>query len=458
MAFDPILAAIRFGTGLSPNLPPPGGTADMLLALTGPDTAAARFPIPSFDSAQPRLADFRDLLRLRRQARGTNREADLQALYVNMRRDGEAAWLWQFQATLARGIDTTDGLRERLTLFWADHFTVRARENFSTFLVASFAADAIRPHLTGTFAAMLRAVITHPMMLIYLDQIRSIGPNSPAAGRRNGGLNENLARELLELHTLGVNGPYRQEDVRNLAELLTGLVWTPAAGFTYDARFAEPGTETVLGVTFDAAASLETVFDALDSLAAHPATAQHIAQKLATHFVADQPDPALVQHLADRFQATGGDLLELTMALLDHPAAWTPTPQKVKSPFGFVQSALRALGMPTPAVTNLTRRETTRSLSTPLRIMGQPWDEPPGPDGWPEEANAWVTPQGMAGRIDWAMTKPLRLVPTLPDPRDFVHVALGPNPPEAVLFAARAAESRPEGIGLVLASAAFQRR
>lgn len=458
MPFDPTLAAIRFGTGLSATLPPPDDAAGMLARLTGPDAAALAYPIPGFETAQPRLADFRQLMKDRREARGTDREAGLQELYQVMRMQARDARLRFFQATLARGVTTADGLRERLVLFWADHFTVRSRDNFSAYLVAPFAADAIRPHINGTFNAMLRAVITHPMMLIYLDQIRSIGPTSRPGQRRNLGLNENLAREMLELHTVGVDGPYDQTDVRELAELLTGLVWTPESGFEYDPRFAEPGSETVLGVTYDQTASLDTVFAALDGIAAHPATARHIAHKLAVHFVADAPDAALVQDLTDVFTQTGGDLLAVTTALLNHPAAWVPQLQKVKPPFGYLTAALRALGVPGAGLTSLTLRQTETLFGAPLSVMGQPWEEPPGPDGWPEEGAAWVTPQAMAGRIDWAMTMPAQLVDPLPDPRDFVRTALGPNPPDPVVFAASAAENVAVGIGLILSSAAFQRR
>ena len=458
MPFDPTLAAIRFGTGLSATLPPPGDVDSMLALLTGPDTAGLAYPIPGFDTAQPRLADFRQLMKDRRDARGSDREAGLQELYQHMRRDARGARLQFFQATLARGVTSPDGLRERLALFWADHFTVRSRDNFSAYLVAPFAADAIRPHLTGTFRAMLRAVMTHPMMLIYLDQVRSVGPDSRLGQRQGRGLNENLARELLELHTVGVDGPYDQTDVRELAELLTGLVWTPDGGFAYNPAWAEPGPETVLGVTYDAAASLDTVLAALDGIAAHPATARHIAHKLAVHFVADLPDPGLVQDLTEVFVQTGGDLLAVVTALLNHPAAWTPQLQKVKPPFGYLTSALRALGVPGEALTSLTLRQTETLFGGPLTVMGQPWEEPPGPDGWPEEGAAWVTPQGVAGRIDWAMTMPAELITPLPDPRDFVRTALGPTPPDPVVFAAGAAENITIGVGLVLSSSAFQRR
>jgi uncharacterized protein (DUF1800 family) len=458
LPFDPTLAAIRFGTGLSASLPPPESTAAMLAALTGPDLIAETYPIPLSANVSPSIAEFRALSRARRAAIGTDQEESVQTAYQDIRIAARTARLDFFQATLARGIETQDGLRERLMLFWADHFTVRAKDNFATYLVAPYAADAIRPNLCLRFSDMLKAVVLHPMMLVYLDQTQSMGPNSPAAQRRDRGLNENLARELLELHTIGVDGPYTQDDVRELAELLTGLVWHPDSGFAYDPSHAEPGAETVLGVTYGAEATLDNVLAALDDIAAHPATAQHIARKLAVHFISDTPDPALVADLTAVFTDTGGDLLAMTTALLNHDAAWDPALQKVKPPFGYLTSALRALGVPGGQVTDLNLRETERLLRLPLSVMGQKWEEPPGPDGWPEEGAAWVTPQGMAARINWAMTMPERLLETLPDPRDFVRTALGPNPPDPVVFAAGAAENVTVGIGLILSSSAFQRR
>jgi uncharacterized protein (DUF1800 family) len=318
--------------------------------------------------------------------------------------------------------------------------------------------EAIRPHVAGRFADMLRAVTTHPMMLDYLDQSRSVGPNSDAARRRDTGLNENLARELLELHTLGVDGPYDQRDVRELAELLTGLAADPDRGTVWRPDAAEPGAETVLGVTFSAEADLATVHAALDMLAAHPATARHLGRKIARHFVADDPDPALVEALAATFAATGGDLLAVTATLLDHPAAWAGGPGKVKPPFAFLASALRAFAVPEATIRQTDPQEAQRLFLGPLALMGQPWETPPGPNGWPEEAAAWVAPQFVAARIDWAMTRPRRLIAELPDPRAFVAAALGPLAPEAVIFAAGAAEDRATGIGIVLASPAFQRR
>lgn len=457
--FDPVIAAIRFGEGLSPRIDLPVDVAAMLEGLTGSDRAAAAFPIARFSEAYPSILDHRNAARAVRGAEG-DAKAEAEAARDALRAAGREAVGRQLGMTLARSAHTGDGLRERLTRFWADHFTVRAVQGITRHLVAPYVEEAIRPHITGRFADMLKAVATHPMMLIYLDQVQSMGPNSQAARNRDRGLNENLAREMLELHTLGVGGGYDQTDVRELAELLTGLTYHPERGFTFRPQQAEPGPEVVLGVSYGGAerATLDEVLAALDDLAAHPDTARHLGRKLAVHFTADDPEPELVEALATRFAETGGDLMAVTEALLTHPVAWDPAPRKVKPPYDFIASALRALAVPAETITGGTLQDVRRLAYRPLRLMGQTWQDPVGPDGWPEEAEAWITPQGMAGRITWAMEAPRQMLDRLPDPRLFVHDALGPTPPEDVVFAAHAAERVSDGVGVVLASAAFNRR
>jgi len=458
MPFDPTLAAIRFGTGLSPRVAAPGSTAQMLDALTGPDHAATRWPVPAYDTVTPNRAEARDAGRLRRQSAGTPQEAEAEAAFQAQRRAMFNA-KWRFLAAVAaRHVGTEDGLRERLTLFWADHFTVRARNAQGEHLVTPFVESAIRPHVAGHFADMLKSVILHPEMLIYLDQVRSMGPNSEAAQQRDRGLNENLARELLELHTVGVDGPYTQADVRELAELLTGLGWNIDRGVHFRADHAEPGSETVLGTTYAADARLSTIRAALDDLAVHPASAVHLSRKLAVHFIADTPDPALVAAMTDRYLQTGGDLLAVTREMLSHPAAWTPDLTKAKPPFAFITSALRALGYDADTLAALDEQGVRRLIGNPLGLMGQPWEDPGGPDGWPEEETAWITPQGLSARIGWSMRTPRQTIDPLPDPRDFVQTALGTAAGQIVTFAASAAESRQEGVGVVLASVDFNRR
>nr|WP_183472517.1 DUF1800 domain-containing protein [Limimaricola variabilis] len=458
VTFDSLRAATRFGTGLSPQLPPPDSVAAMLRPLRGRDETARRLPIAPYGEIRPSLAEWNVVARDWRKARGTPQEAAARTAFDKLRAAARAAAWHNFTSTLARGVIAPEGgLHERLTRFWADHFTVGSRTMRDRHLLTAYVEEAIRPHVAGRFEEMLVAVVTHPVMLAYLDQSRSVGPNS-AAGRRGGGLNENLARELLELHTIGADGPYDQLDVRELAELLTGLGYNDQRGMEFRPERAEPGSETVLGVTFPNRAGFDTIREALRMLARHPATAGHLARKIAVHFVSEDPDPALVDALEAVWRDSDGDLLAVTTALLEHPAAWEAPPRKVKPPFDYVQSALRALGVPPETIMRPETGETRRLLQIPLARMGQRWEHPPGPEGWPEAAEAWITPPNLAERIDWAMRAPAALLPELPDPRAFARVAVGTAMPEPVAFAARAAESRAEAIGLVLASPAFQRR
>jgi uncharacterized protein (DUF1800 family) len=326
--------------------------------------------------------------------------------------------------------------------------------------VSVFVEEAIRPNVAGSFADMLKAVVTHPSMLVYLDQNSSVGPNSPFSEKHKGrGLNENLAREVLELHTLGVEGSYGQTDVRQLAELFAGIGGDLLSGFVFRPGRGEPGAKVVLGRRYGGKKpKVEDVDAVLEDLATHPDTARHIAQKLAVHFVSDAPDPALVEALTNRYKATGGDLLVLSEVLLTHPAANTRPLMKVKPPFEFIVSALRALGIPGETVAAMQVRQLRLLVSAPLEKMGQPWQQPRGPDGWAEEASYWITPQGLATRIVWAMGLQDVQKIRMPDPRDFVTTALGDLGGTEVAFAARAAETRGDGVGLVLASPEFQRR
>jgi uncharacterized protein (DUF1800 family) len=244
---------------------------------------------------------------------------------------------------------------------------------------------------------------------------------------------------------------------------MTGLAYSPKEGVRVMRERAEPGPETLLGKTYGGKTPHVTqIHAALDDIAARPETAAHIARKLAVHFVSDAPDPDLVAHITAAFRASDGDLMACYTAMLEHPAAWDPTAQKIKQPFAFVSTGLRALNFPSQGVKSLKTRVVRDAFEQPLKMMGQPWQRAAGPDGWAEEASAWVTPQGMAMRIQWAMTVPMALGrevgATLPDPAAFGTVALGEHLPASLQFAAASAQTKWEGVGIVLASPAFQRR
>lgn len=457
MGFSPEIAAIRFGEGLAPDIAPPASKDAVLKQLSGPDLSARDFPVPLLTDLLPDMARLRKLNKAARRGRKTPEADALSDVYKQAQRAYNREMEAMIAPVFARSITSEQPFRERLTRFWGDHFTVVGKTNLTRRAVPAYLEEVIRPHIAGRFSDMLKAVVTSPMMLDYLDQNASVGPNSLGAkGRR--GLNENLARELLELHTLGVDGVYSQDDVRQLAELLTGMT-SNFEGFAFRAKIAEPGTETVLGKTYGGgAASLADVMAFLDDVARHPDTARHIARKLAVHFTSDTPDDGMVADMVDAYTQSDGDLMVVYDAMVRHPFAWNSFGQKVKQPVDFICSALRVLEVPPATLERLNRSKRRAYLITPMTGMGQKWTRPGGPDGWPEEAEAWITPQGLAARIQWSMAAPSAFFRSLPDPRMFVRSALGDTADETVKFAARAAETRREGVGLILASPSFQRR
>lgn len=452
----PELAAIRLGFGLSARFDPPAGPAEVLasVAAAGPDADA----VTAARAGELRVKHA-EQIRLTRQG-----AADASRDDRNRFRDKAASLGGRAQKSrLARAAGDGAGFGERLVQFWADHFTVQAGNPFDLLMASAFVDDAIRPHLGGRFADMMFAAETHPRMLTYLNQDRSFGPNSQAARNRADmelGLNENLAREMIELHSLGVGAEYSQTDVRQLAKLLTGLTYNPKTNQNFRPGMAEPGAETVLGTSYgsDGPASLEDIRAVIADLALHPATAAHLAQKLVVHFVSDDPPQALVDRLAALYRDSGGQLSVLYRELVEAPELETHFRQKLRQPFEFVVATLRGLGLDHAGVMALDDREVQVRLIRPLTAMGQKWGMPRGPDGWPENASAWATPQGLAARIDWSMRHLPRLLGELPDPRAFMEAALGATASEPLRWAVPKAESAREGVAVVLASADFNRR
>jgi uncharacterized protein (DUF1800 family) len=341
--------------------------------------------------------------------------------------------------------------RERLVRFWSNHFTVSALANRSRPVVGAFEREAIRPHVVGRFRDLLGAVVKHPAMLIYLDNVASVGPNSPRGFRSGRGLNENLAREIMELHTLGVDGGYTQADVAEFARILTG--WsiadekdaTPGA-FAYRYDLHEPGPKRLLGRIYDQGGQAEGEA-ALDMLARHPATARHIARKLAVHFVADDPPPAAVERLRRSFVEADGDLGALARALVDLPEIWQRPYTKVKSPDELTVSTWRLIGAP----------EKPGPLLAPLRLLGQIPFTAPSPAGWPDTAADWVAPEMMVHRIQLADLIARRAARRF-DPRSLAIDALGPAASETTRRTIDRAPSPHEALALLLASPEFQRR
>jgi uncharacterized protein (DUF1800 family) len=445
------LAAIRFCHGLPLPEGSPTDAAGMMRHLAGPDDAAATWPGLTLAKALPLHLEA---IQARQARQGMTTET--LAYKAKLKAVAQQS-LDVTRVTFARALGATDGFRERLVRFWADHFTTVAKRPTDRGLMLAMIDDAIRPNITRPFSGLLKAATLHPAMLTYLDQNLSVGPNSPRAKGGRRGLNENLARELIELHTLGVDAGYSQADVRQMAELLTGLKFTAGEGQGFNPKAAEPGPETVLGRVYDGEGTAP-ILKALEDLALRPETGRHLARKLAVHFISDMPDPGLITQMEVAYSRSGGDLLALYAAMLGHDAAWTPDLTKARQPYDFMVAALRALDVGPERVAAMSPINLQKWIVAPMRAMGQPMQQAPGPDGWPEEAAAWITPQRLAARITWGMEVPPRILHRLPDPAALANRALGPRVSETLRFAVSGAENIREGVGLVLASAEFNRR
>jgi uncharacterized protein (DUF1800 family) len=353
------------------------------------------------------------------------------------------------KARVDAALNAEIGFAERLTWFWSNHFCVSAAKNGVRALAGAYEREAIRPHVFGRFGDMLLAVETHPAMLIYLDNARSIGPNSQAGLNRGKGLNENLAREILELHTLGVRTVYTQDDVTSFAKILTGWTVVPprqehGGEFIFNPRMHEPGVHTLIGAKMDQD-GFEQGRAALHRLARHPATARHIAEKLVRHFVSDRPVPALADRLATRFRETDGDLKEVAKTLVTAPESWNVADRKLKRPGEWTVAAARATGA-TPDITTFVQAQ---------NLLGEPLWRPVAPKGFSDDDAAWI--DGLTQRLDVA-NEFARRVADSTDPQETLEVALGPLASEETRTAIRRAESRPQALTLLLMAPEFQRR
>lgn len=458
-AREAAIAATRFGLGPRPgDLAKIGGDARGWVSdqLNKPDSLlSAATDLPTSQSTLRKIDSYR---RQRRQMRrGEDAPAEIDPAKVKLfRQQARQTYLREVDARIRASVLTGAPLRERLARFWANHFTTSATKGVITPIIGAFEREAIRPLVLGRFADLLIAAESHPTMILYLDNHQSFGPNSPIGRRRNRGLNENLAREILELHTLGVDGGYDQKDVTNFAKILTG--WTiaperffPGEGgtFKFVARMHEPGRHRVLGKAY-AEDGVDQPRAVLQDLARHPATARHIATKLVRHFVADEPPPGLVGETAAVFEKTDGDLREVTAALLTAPEAWAPEQKKFKAPEEFVLSALRGLGLKNKDI------ETDKIVAS-LMLMGQRPFAAPSPKGWPDEAAFWASPDGVLRRIEWAALLGDK-VGNLVNPLTLLDRLLGPLASRTTVETVRGAESFAQGVALVLSSPEFQRR
>jgi uncharacterized protein (DUF1800 family) len=361
-------------------------------------------------------------------------------------------YLEEAKARLDAALSADTGFAERLVWFWSNHFCVSADKGPVRALCGAFEREAIRPHITGPFADMLIAVESHPAMLHYLDNVQSMGPDSFAGRRRHKGINENLAREILELHTVGVRTGYTQADVTRFAEVITGWSIVPprldpehGGEFMFNPRLHQPGPERVMGRDYDEA-GVEQGRAVLLALARNPATAKHIATKLARHFVADEPPPALVAKLTQRYLDTDGDLKEVSKTLVTAPEAWKAPRSKLKRPAEWLVDGLRAFEINPPDV---------RPFIGALNLLGQPLWRPPEPNGFSDDSAAWM--DGLPQRLDIANQMARRAGAQI-DPQAVAERSFGPLMSAETKLTLARAESRPQALALLLMTPEFQRR
>jgi uncharacterized protein (DUF1800 family) len=358
-------------------------------------------------------------------------------------------------ARLQRAVIADCGFVERLVVFWSNHFCISANKGaLARMWAGAFEREAIRPHVLGRFGDMLQAVEQHPAMLFFLDNQQSLGPDSRAGLNRKRGLNENLAREIMELHTLGVAGGYSQDDVTSLARILTGWTFAGRLGklgapgsFIFNANAHEPGAQFLLGKTYQDNGVTQGEA-ALADIARHPSTAAFIAGKFARHFVADDPPPALVARLRQAFHSSDGDLKALALALLDSDEAWQAPQTKMRSPYEFLVATGRLLGR-IPDGPGL--------YLGGLNLLGQPLWSPAGPNGFPDTNAAWAAPEGMKLRLDVSAQVASRIGDSI-DPRQLLELAAADAASPETRQTVERAESRQQALALLLMSPEFQRR
>jgi uncharacterized protein (DUF1800 family) len=375
------------------------------------------------------------------------------------------------RSRLATAAATRRPFAERLHWFWANHFTVSLVKGSTRGLTGAFERDAIRPHIAGRFETLLFAATTHPAMLRYLDNTQSAGPHSRVvafesrrAARRQEparvtGINENLAREVLELHTLGAEaaraGVYSQADVTAFAAVLSGWRVGQDAGWKdgepFEPNWHQPGTKTLLGRTYgEGPQALHAV---LRDLASHPATAHLLASKLARHFVADEPPPSLVGRLASVYLQSGGELAPVYRALLASDAAWQAPAAKLKTPEEFVVSTARLLG----AGERMFEHADVVNPAAAIGALGQRMLAAPSPAGWSDRADDWLGPDAVWKRVEWATRMAARAGRTI-DARRLAEQSLGPLLGAETARQLERAADAPQALALLLLAPEFQRR
>ncbi|MBY3268127.1 DUF1800 domain-containing protein [Rhizobium laguerreae] len=498
----PTMAAIRFGYGLRPGEAPPQSKDELIGQIAEGVAATPDFPLGGPDMRHQAILSLQaQLKQIRQDAKTVTDDTTQREMRKGVQQQVQQQFQHDANLRLMQAVLSPYGFYERLSTFWTDHFSTSANKSLPMRLIVPlYEAEAIRPFISGRFGDLLRNATAHPAMLIYLDQADSLGPDSAGGIKRNKGLNENLGRELLELHTLGAGSGYSQADVTAAAMVLTGLtIDRKEMDIAFRPNISEPGAHEVLGIGYGGRRrSRDDYLDMLDDLAVHPKTAAHISRKLAVHFIADQPDEGVVSDMAEAWKKTDGDLTAVYTAMLDHPAAWRDEGAKARQPFDYVVTGLRALnagpvngvvgsflaanqqgtdegdmaantpgmaGSPVPTDPAGEAREkrlkafrTARALGQgALRRMGQPTWLPPSPAGFEEGFSAWITGSQLSERLAWARRAAAQFGRD-EDPREFLKSTLADAARDETIRVVSQAPNKISGLTLVLASPEFNRR
>jgi uncharacterized protein (DUF1800 family) len=464
------IAVLRFGLGARPG--DLAAAADeprawLLAQIRGAAPLAVNTPLAPSDQIFAALLAARDERQKMRQESASQGDG---AKVINAVREAyQPHYRAQVLARAQSAALTTRPFAERLVHFWSNHFAVSADKGVVYGLAGTLENEAIRPNVSGRFVDLLMAVEQHPAMIAFLDNQASVGKDSQAAGfasrrfgaegnapKRQFGINENLAREILELHTLGVNGGYSQADVTSFAQVITG--WSIGGGkgrqaggvpgrFYFRDNLHEPGSKVVLGKTY-AQQGQRQGEAVLADLARRPETARFIATKLVRHFIADDPPQAAVDRVASAFLKSDGDLPRVYAALIGSPESWDTDARKFKTPQDFVFSTLRALNV-SPAQPD----EVIRTFD----LLGQRQYTPGSPAGWPDTSKSWDGSDALMHRVLWA-SRVAAKYENGAEPADLAVASLGAYARPETLTALRRAATSGQAVALLLMSPEFQRR
>ncbi|WP_176082981.1 DUF1800 domain-containing protein [Martelella sp. HB161492] len=449
------IASIRFGYGL----PADHGkfaSPDSILAMAhAVARTQAPYPVEGIGKRKQQLTSYIQhfAAEQEKQRQGSRDKDGIRQL----RGSAIRAFQQDRTAMLADAVTSSDGFGQRLVRFWSDHFSIASSKVSELLLmVPLFEAESIRPNIAGQFGTLLRAATLDPAMLIYLDQTKSMDPDSRIGQKQGRGINENLGRELLELHTLGAGSGYTQDDVRQTAYLLAGLtVERPKMRTVFDPARSAAGPFTVMGQHYATDRhSLAEIERLLTDLAVAPQTARTISRKLAVHFISDQPDEQLVSAMAQTWLDSGGALDQVYAVMLRHPSAWSPAFTKAKQPCDYLVSSLRALTVSRKA---LAGHEIDQLFNAVLPSMGQAIWDPPSPEGFDERRESWITAHQLAARLQLAQQLTQHVNSRI-EPAQLAENALGPLASASLQTAIARAPSREAGRLAVLASPQFNQR